>query len=122
MTDLESERFHLHLSNERTFLAWIRTAVVLMAFGYAIARISLYLDERVRDTYAMSATYLGGLAMTTAGLIALVLAAIRYQAQARGIDRGRSPRTQERYVYAFVTLVSVTGMLLLILMFVFGEA
>jgi hypothetical protein len=70
----------------------------------------------------MSATYLGGLAMTTVGLIALVLAAIRYQAHADGIDGGESPRMQERYVYALATLVSVTGMLLLILLLVFGEA
>lgn len=120
MTD-ETERIHLHFSNERAFLAWIRTATALMAFGYAIARISLYLDERARDECTMSATYLGGLAMTTAGLIGLVIAALRYQAHARGIDRGVSPRTHEHYVYAFATLVCGTGMLLLILLLVFGE-
>jgi putative membrane protein len=121
MTNLESERFHLHFSNERTFLAWIRTATVLMALGYAIARFALYLDERAHETCSMSATYLGGLAMTSAGLIALVIAAGRYQANARGIDRSVSPRANETYVYVFATLVTVTGMLLLILLLAFGE-
>ena len=27
-----------HLANERTFLAWVRTAITIMAFGFVIAR------------------------------------------------------------------------------------
>ncbi len=32
-----------HLANERTFLAWIRTAVSIMAFGFLIEKFSLFL-------------------------------------------------------------------------------
>ncbi|MBF2026996.1 MAG: DUF202 domain-containing protein [Oscillatoriales cyanobacterium C42_A2020_001] len=31
-----------HQANERTFLAWLRTAVALIAFGFAIARFGLF--------------------------------------------------------------------------------
>ncbi len=31
-----------HQANERTFLAWLRTAVSLIAFGFAIARFGLF--------------------------------------------------------------------------------
>jgi uncharacterized membrane protein YidH (DUF202 family) len=34
-----------YLANERTFLAWIRTAVTIMAFGFVVARFGLLLRE-----------------------------------------------------------------------------
>src|SRR5208283_197123 len=41
----ESSQFRDHAANERTLLAWIRTGVALMAFGFAIARFGLFLRE-----------------------------------------------------------------------------
>jgi putative membrane protein len=38
-------RFRDHAANERTLLAWIRTGIALMAFGFAIARFGLFLRE-----------------------------------------------------------------------------
>ena len=34
-----------HLANERTFLAWIRTAIAVITLGVAINRFSLFLME-----------------------------------------------------------------------------
>jgi putative membrane protein len=34
-----------HLANERTFLAYIRTALAFIAFGFVIARFSLFARE-----------------------------------------------------------------------------
>jgi len=34
-----------YLAEERTFLAWIRTGVTLMMFGFVVARFGLYLEE-----------------------------------------------------------------------------
>src|ERR1700682_3970998 len=33
-----------HLSAERTFLAWIRTGLALMGFGFVVARFGLFLQ------------------------------------------------------------------------------
>jgi putative membrane protein len=33
------------MANERTLLAWIRTGIAMMAFGFAIARFGLFLRE-----------------------------------------------------------------------------
>jgi putative membrane protein len=109
------DRFSLHFSNERTFLAWIRTATALMGFGYAVARFALYLADK-GEAHRTSVTYIGGLAMTLAGMIALVLSASRYRANARGIERGGSPRTHEGYLYTFAALIGITGILLVILL------
>jgi putative membrane protein len=32
-----------HAANERTFLAWVRTAIAVMAFGFLIERFDLFL-------------------------------------------------------------------------------
>jgi putative membrane protein len=34
-----------HLANERTFLAWVRTGVATIVFGFAIGRFSIALQE-----------------------------------------------------------------------------
>lgn len=39
------ETIRLHQANERTMLAWIRTGIALMAFGFAIARFGVFLRQ-----------------------------------------------------------------------------
>ncbi|WP_088188184.1 DUF202 domain-containing protein [Desulfosporosinus sp. FKA] len=35
----------LHLANERTFLAWIRTSIAMMGFGFVVERFALFLKQ-----------------------------------------------------------------------------
>jgi uncharacterized membrane protein YidH (DUF202 family) len=35
--------FSDHVANERTFLAWVRTAIAVMAFGFLVAKLDLFL-------------------------------------------------------------------------------
>jgi putative membrane protein len=34
-----------HLANERTLLAWVRTGIALMAFGFVVVKFSLFLKQ-----------------------------------------------------------------------------
>ncbi len=34
-----------HLANERTFLAWIRTSVAIMAFGFVVVKFALFVKQ-----------------------------------------------------------------------------
>lgn len=34
-----------HLANERTFLAWIRTSIALMGFGFVVVKFSLFIKQ-----------------------------------------------------------------------------
>jgi len=34
-----------HLANERTFLAWIRTAIGIMGFGFVVVKFSLFIKQ-----------------------------------------------------------------------------
>lgn len=50
-----------HLANERTFLAWVRTGIATIIFGFAIGRFSIALHEFLR---------LQGSAATSSGITA----------------------------------------------------
>jgi putative membrane protein len=41
-----------YLAAERTFLAWIRTGLALMGFGFVVARFGLFLREIAMTTHA----------------------------------------------------------------------
>lgn len=34
-----------HLANEQTFLAWIRTSLGVMAFGFVVVKFSLFVKQ-----------------------------------------------------------------------------
>nr|WP_169818738.1 DUF202 domain-containing protein [Niabella ginsenosidivorans] len=34
-----------HLANERTFLAWIRTSIGIMGFGFVVVKFSLFIRQ-----------------------------------------------------------------------------
>jgi putative membrane protein len=68
-----------HLANERTFLAWVRTGVSIVVFGFAIGRFAiairqfLELQGRVSTTAGLSVWFgtlaiVAGVLLTLAGL------------------------------------------------------
>ncbi len=83
----------IYLAAERTFLAWIRTSVSLMGFGFLIARFALWLRE-YGATLSMTpnarpgvATWLG-FVMVSVGALVCVMAAVRYRDYIQQLRRG----------------------------------
>lgn len=77
-----------HLANERTFLAWLRTGVATIVFGFAIGRFSIALREFLKlqgekTTTPGFTTWLG--IISAVGGVMLILA---------GLVRYRKTRTQ----------------------------
>ncbi len=60
---LPNKNNHLsdHMANENTFLAWVRTSLAIMAFGFVIERFSLFLKQ-----FALFFQKLTGIVPTTA--------------------------------------------------------
>jgi putative membrane protein len=87
-----------HAANERTFLAWIRTAIAVIAFGFFIEKFNLFMltlasatlaDERHRPQLAAVLTRLGrydGLVLIFGGLGLVVLATTRFVRTSRLLD------------------------------------
>jgi len=80
-----AETFHLsdHLAAERTFLAWIRTGLALMGFGFVVARFGLFLQE-LQTIRPSAATHSNGLSLVfgtgliCAGVVVDVYSSLRY--------------------------------------------
>src|SRR5579884_4220093 len=88
-------RFRDHAANERTLLAWIRTGIALMAFGFAIARFGLFLREvaqagqiRVNVRGLGSAWF--GVALVVLGLVMNASALWRYVTVRKALERQQS--------------------------------
>jgi putative membrane protein len=95
-----SSRTRDYLANERTFLAWIRTAIALMTFGFVVDKFDLFLRLEVfhgRAPRAGPVHSVLGLSLVAAGLVVLVLSHRHFVGVRQGIaadsDRpaGRSP-------------------------------
>lgn len=88
------DRQREHQANERTFLAWLRTSVALIGFGFAIARFSLFLSQlRVSVTQREAARHLFssetlGVSLVIFGVLVILLAAWRYNQVFWQIERG----------------------------------
>lgn len=41
----ESSKARDHMANERTFLAWVRTSIGIMAFGFVVGKFVLFIKE-----------------------------------------------------------------------------
>jgi len=40
-----SQNRRVHMANERTFLAWIRTSIGIMAFGFVVEKFALFVKQ-----------------------------------------------------------------------------
>ena len=74
-------------ANERTLLSWIRTGLALMAFGFVVARLALWLRHEVhRDA---TASLVVGTTVVAIGAACQVLGAIRFVRARRALIERR---------------------------------
>jgi putative membrane protein len=68
------------LSLERTMMSWVRTAVALIGFGFAIVQYLAHLEETpgARAAYLPHAPRYLGLALIACGILALVISIWQY--------------------------------------------
>jgi inner membrane protein YidH len=108
------------LANERTFLAWIRTSIAVIALGFAGTKVDLVLGGMLRKSGSSRwqeavASVPVGVAMIGFGGLLAVLAALRFHVVNRQIERGRV--RADRYLIALVTLLVVVLAVVLIVYF-----
>jgi putative membrane protein len=91
------ERYSDHAANERTFLAWVRTAIAIMAFGFMVEKFDLFLriagaagaSSAAARRVPGSSQFVGdltGLVLIFLGGAMMAFAAIRFRKTAHDID------------------------------------
>jgi putative membrane protein len=98
-----SSDFRDHAANERTLLAWIRTGLALMAFGFAIARFGLFLREVAQAGQARVLHGMGsaafGVSLVGLGLVTNAAATVRYARIRKALQEHRSAAPSPLLVY-----------------------
>jgi uncharacterized protein (DUF302 family)/uncharacterized membrane protein YidH (DUF202 family) len=82
-----------YLAAERTFLAWIRTALALMGFGFVVARFGLFLQQlqvlqRAAPVSSSSLSLWFGTALIAIGVVLNLSSAWRHVRLVRELDQG----------------------------------
>jgi putative membrane protein len=85
----------VYFAAERTFLAWLRTGITVMAFGFVVARFGLLVRLlRVQAGEPGAGTGLSpylGAALILLGAVATAAGTHRYQEFCRRLGRGEMP-------------------------------
>lgn len=81
-----------HLANERTFLAWIRTSIALMGFGFVIIKFSLFLQElayfmETDSTNTDQNSPVIGIVMVATGIVIALFSFFRYRKISLQLDK-----------------------------------
>ena len=112
-----------HAANERTYLAWVRTGVAVMAFGFLVEKFDIFLvyigkalHKRTGVHYGLHAAELLGVGLVGLGILMMVAASVRFVRTRRAIMAEavvNGPGSPGPYV-AMVAALVLMGLTLLI--------
>ena len=95
------------MSNERTFLSWIRTGIGIMVFGFVIVKFSLFVNQ-LPATFFKDATIpkngftiFIGIALVFTGALTILLSYCKYKQTHKLLQKGE-------YLYSTMLLTILT--------------
>jgi inner membrane protein YidH len=96
------ERYSDHAANERTFLAWVRTGIATIAFGFVVEKFNLFVRTIVEANMSDAVARLrlshfsdafghyDGIVLILIGMLIIVLSLVRFIRTSRMIDDQQS--------------------------------
>lgn len=102
------------LAAERTFLAWIRTGIALMGFGFVVARFGLFLQALRAEAREVPAPQLGvslafGTGLIVIGVAVNVLSAWNHVRLVRALNSGVEYNRPSSVAITVAVLLAVIG-------------
>ena len=107
-----------HLANERTFLAWIRTSIGIMAFGFVVVKFTLFIKQLAMALNSNIAlpqhgySSLMGIALVAFGAFTGLFAFARYKKVARRLNN--EAYQQDHLLITLLTVFTILMGLLLV--------
>jgi putative membrane protein len=111
------KRYSDHAANERTFLAWVRTAIAIMAFGFVIEKFDLFLKyaapqaaQQEINPHGGAVADAAGLAFVALGIAIIAIAGWRFMRTAKDIDSENEVASPgERFDVALAGMIGLLG-------------
>jgi len=106
------------LAAERTYLAWLRTGLALMGFGFVVARFGLFLREIQLVQHLPPQAHSGlslwfGIALVAMGVLMEIAATVRHLKLVRQLQSGEPFEGQvSRTAITVAMLLAITGLAL----------
>jgi putative membrane protein len=105
-----------YLAAERTLLAWLRTGLALMGFGFVVARFGLFLQQvhfmqsdAARQSYGLSLWF--GTVLIVVGVIVNVFAGWHHLQLIHELDRGQTDHSRSStHAVAIAFFLAVVGL------------
>lgn len=103
----EKPMINEHMSNERTFLSWIRTGIGIMVFGFVIVKFSLVVNQLPTSFFEDSTvpkngfTIFIGISLVFTGAIMILLSYFKYKQTHKLLLQGQ-------YLYSNLLLTILT--------------
>ena len=107
----------VHMANERTFLAWIRTSIGIMAFGFVVEKFALFIKQMslilgkadIENASPLSHGYsaIVGIFLVGLGTLMVLLAFVRYKKVERQIDEDTYQPSSILYILLTVSVLAV---------------
>lgn len=109
-----------HLANERTLLAWIRTSIGIMAFGFVVVKFSLFIKQislllgntaKLPPQHGYSSMI--GILLVAVGAVVLLLAYIKFKQTEKQLNN-EAFKSSSKLVFS-ITIIILSISILLIL-------
>ncbi|EZQ07039.1 MULTISPECIES: YidH family protein [Acidianus] len=111
-----------HFANERTFLAWIRTGIALIGFGFVIAKFAIFLQllkietSGSQSSFHASSSVAYGEVMILMGGMVIAYGLYNYVINERQLTKNSfQPKTASNALFAVIILIVSIVLALLIL-------
>lgn len=119
----ESTNIRDHLANERTFLAWVRTSIGIMAFGFVVEKFSLFIKEAAAflgklhfnqpHFFLQGTSPIFGITLVAFGALVCMLAFFKYKITEKQIADGSYKPSTKLNVLLTISILLV-GILLVV--------
>jgi putative membrane protein len=111
----------IYFAGERTFLAWIRTGIALMGFGFVVAHFGVFADEPHMTQHASGVrphefSLWFGTALIAIGVIVNLFSAGRYIRLVGELNRGQLDRSLSKQGVAVALCLALLGIAITIYM------
>jgi putative membrane protein len=106
---LDSRYIQQHLANERTFLAWIRTAIAIIGVGFLVTNLHFNMKESLSPVGDLLANMIG-IASVGIGIITIIMATVVYLIKINTINN-QTYTASKKYIITLSVFIVVIALL-----------